>query len=303
VRNLGPLPRGAEGEVQHASRDFSKFKAVPDNVFEAYKAMYAYPKTPLHAKVEGIVKETDDWREQRVTFDTAYRGERMAAYLFLPKNVKPPYQTVVFFPSARVEFIEDNHNGRDLGDLKFFDYIVQSGRAVMYPIYQNTYERRVKFALPGGAQNIEITTEWYKDVARSIDYLATRPDIDSSRLAYLGVSMGSAEGVIAATLLQDRLKTAIFLDGGYFLDPPPPGGDQADFASRMKKPVLMVNGRYDFTFALEKAQNPLFAQLGTPAADKRHVVLDTPHDVTDQRPVLVKTVLNWLDHYLGRVNE
>jgi eukaryotic-like serine/threonine-protein kinase len=303
VRNLGPLPASAQGAIRHSTRDFSNFKPVSDGVFEAYKALYAYPHLPLNASVDGIVKETADWREQKVTFDAAYRGERMAAYLFLPKNVKPPYQTILFFPSARVEFLTDNNDGRDLGDVKFFDYIVQSGRAVMYPIYQDTYERRVKFTLPGGAQNIEMTTEWYKDAARSIDYLATRPDIDGGRMAYLGVSMGSAEGVIAATLLQDRLSTAIFLDGGYFLDTPPPGGDQADFAPRMKKPVLMVNGRYDFTFALDKSQNPLFAQLGTADADKRHVVLETPHDVTDQRPQLVKTVLDWLDHYLGRVRE
>ena len=35
-------------------------------------------------------------------------------------------------------------------------------------------------------------------------------------------------------------------------------GDQADFAPRMKKPVLMVNGRYDYVFSLDQAQNPLF---------------------------------------------
>ncbi len=46
------------------------------------------------------------------------------------------------------------------------------------------------------------------------------------------------------------MKTAVFLDGGYFLDPPPPGGDQADIAPHMKKPVLMLNGRYDYTFSL-----------------------------------------------------
>jgi eukaryotic-like serine/threonine-protein kinase len=302
VRNLGPLPQAAEGPIRHVARDFSNFKPVSDDVFRAYEALYLYPKMPLNTAVEGIVKETADWREEKVTFDTAYHGERMAAYLFLPKNVRPPYQTVLFFPSARVEFLSGNDNGRDLGDIKFFDYIVQSGRAVIYPIYQDTYERRLKFTLPAATQSIELTTEWYKDAARSLDYLATRPDIDSSKLAYLGVSMGSAEGVIATELLQDRLKTAIFLDGGYFLGTPPPGGDQADFAPRIKKPVLMVNGRYDFTFSLEKAQNPLFAQLGTPEQDKRHVVLDTPHDVTDQRPQLVKTVLDWLDQYLGRVN-
>lgn len=62
-----------------------------------------------------------------------------------------------------------------------------------------------------------------------------------------------------------------------------------------------VNGRYDFTFSLEKAQNPLFAMLGTPAADKQHVVLDTPRDVRARRPELVAAVLGWLDKYLGRV--
>jgi pimeloyl-ACP methyl ester carboxylesterase len=247
-----------------------------------------------------VVKETSDWREERVTFDAAYNGERMAAYLFLPKRVRPPYQTLLFFPSARVMFLPPDSS--NLGDVQFFDYVVQSGRAVMYPVYQDTYERRLKYNLPGGAQSLTLTTEWYKDAARALDYLNTRADIDSSRLAYMGVSMGSADGVIVSTLLQDRLKTVIFLDGGYFLQPPPAGGDQADFAPRMKKPVLMVNGRYDYTFPVEKAQDPLFQMLGTPAEDKKHVVLDTPHDVTQQRPQLVKAVLDWLDRYLGRVD-
>jgi eukaryotic-like serine/threonine-protein kinase len=45
----------------------------------------------------------------------------------------------------------------------------------------------------------------------------------------------------------------------------------------------------------------LFAMLGTDTSDKSHVVLDTPHDVTEQRPQLVKAVLDWLDRYLGSV--
>jgi eukaryotic-like serine/threonine-protein kinase len=304
VLNSAPLPEEATKPVKSIGRDFSNFKPATDEVFRAYQLLYAYPtKAPLNATDDGVIQETADWREEKITFDAGYRGERMSAYLFLPKNVRPPYQTVLFFPSARVEFIPDNRGGRNLGDIPFFDYIVQSGRAVMYPIYEDTYERRVKYSLPGGAQNLELTTDWYKDAARSLDYLATRPDIDSNKLAYLGVSMGSAEGVIAAALMQDRLKTAILLDGGFFLETPPRGGDQADFAPRMKKPVLMVNGRYDFTFPLEKAQNPLFAMLGTPEKDKRHLILETPHDVTEQRPQLTKAVLDWLDQYLGRVDE
>jgi eukaryotic-like serine/threonine-protein kinase len=302
VRNLAPLNAATLGEVKRSTRDFTTFKPVNDEVFHAYQLLYEYPKTPLNVQEQGLVQETVDWREEKVSFDTGYRGERMAAYLFLPKNVKPPYQTVLFFPSARVEFLPGNDGGRALGDMQFFDYILQSGRAVMYPIYEDLYERRVKFSMPGASQIIELTTDWYKDAARSLDYLATRQDIDNGRLAYLGVSMGSADGLIITTLMQDRLKTAIFLDGGYFLDPPPPGGDQADFAPRMKKPVLMVNGRYDYTFSVEDAQNPMFRMLGTPEADKKHVLLETPHDVTEDRPRLTKEVLGWLDKYLGRVN-
>jgi pimeloyl-ACP methyl ester carboxylesterase len=196
----------------------------------------------------------------------------------------------------------DDANGQELGDLQFFDYILQSGRAVMYPIYEGTYDRQVHFYFPAASQSIQLTTDQFKDAARSLDYLATRSDIDNSRLAYLGVSMGAAQGVINAALLQNKLKTAILLDGGYFLDPPTPGADQADFAPRIKIPILMINGRYDYVFSPAESQDPLFAMLGTPPADKRHVVLNTPHDVTEERPELVRAVLGWLDKYLGRVN-
>ena len=300
VRNIEALPVDALNPVKPMVRDFAKFKPVSDEVFNAYKILYAYPHSPLNAESDGVVEETADWREEKVTFDDAYGAQRMSAYLFLPKHVRPPYQTVLFFPSARVKDLRDSLK---LGDLKFFDYVIQSGRAVMYPVYLDTYERKVNFYLPQGLLSSELNIDHYKDAARSLDYLATRSDIDSNKLAYLGVSMGSAKGVIISTLLQDRLKTSIFLDGGYFLFPPTPGTDQADFAPRLKIPVLMVNGRYDYSFSLDRAQNPLFAMLGTPTGDKRHVILDTPHDVTEERPQLVKAVLDWLDHYLGRVNE
>jgi len=301
VLNSQPLPPATVAPVHRLTRDFAAFKPVSDEVFNAYKLLYEYPQTPLHEKVEGIVKETVDWTEVKVSFDAAYNGERMAAHLFLPKNAKPPFQTVLFFPSARV--LELPPDSSTLGDVKFFDYILQSGRAVMYPVYEDTYERRTKNSLPGGAQSVDLTREWYKDAARSLDYLATRKDIDSRKLAYLGVSMGAADGVILSTLLENRLKTTILLDGGFFMGQPPAGGDQADFATRLKIPVLMVNGKYDYTFSVENAQNPLFKMLATPDADKRHVLLDTPHDVTEDRVHLRATVLDWLDKYLGRVSD
>lgn len=298
VRNTAALPRAAVDPIKPKIRDFSGVKPVTDEVFRAYQALYAYDNSPLNAKVEGVTHETADWREQKITFDAAYGNERMVAYLFVPKNVSPPYQTVLFFPSARVLNL---HDSSTLGDVKFFDYIVQSGRAVLYPLYQGTYERQSKLVLPGASHEVELITKRFKDLARSLDYLETRPDIDKNKLAYLGVSMGSAEGVIYACLAQDRLQTAIFLDGGFFLGVPSPAIDQVNFAPRLKIPMLMVNGRYDYTFSLNRAQIPLFRMLGSSQTNKKHIVLETPHDVTNRRSELVTDVLGWLDQYLGRV--
>ncbi len=298
VRNFTPLAANATAPIKVLERDFAHEKPASDEVFRVYQSMYDYDPTPLHAHVDSVIQDAPDWRKEKITFDAAYNNERVTAYLFLPKRVEPPYQTVIFFPSARVLDLRDS---RDLGDTVYFNYVVQSGRAVMYPVYEDTYERTVNSVRPGAAQDVSLTVEWYKDMARSLDYLATRPDVDTSKVAYLGVSMGSAFGVIFATLAQDRLRTVVLLDGGFFLGKAPPGEDQIDFAPRLHIPVLMVNGRYDFSFSLDRAQNPLFEMLGTPASEKQHVVMDTPHDVSAQRATLVPAVVGWLDKYLGPV--
>jgi predicted esterase len=296
VLNTQPLPAAALAPLRAEERDLSKIRPVSDEVFAAYKSMYLFPDRPLNASLRAIVEETVDWRKEKISFDTGYNGERVTAYLYLPKNVRPPYETVVFFPSARVFEIP---NSSTLGDVKFFDYIIQSGRAVMYPVYQGTYERN---KIPPWPLTRELVGDQFNDLKRSIEYLNTQFDINSNKLAYVGVSLGSAEGVILTTLLQDKLRAAILLDGGFFLGKLPPGVDQVDFVHRLKLPVLMVNGRYDFSFPLDKAQNPLFAMLGTAENEKRHVVMESPHDVTVQRGELVKEVVAWLDKYLGPVD-
>jgi dienelactone hydrolase len=165
------------------------------------------------------------------------------------------------------------------------------------------YERRTGDPpLPRPTLVREKLVAWSKDLGRSIDYLETRPDIDKERIGYLGVSMGTAYGVMLAAL-ERRLKALVFLDGGYFQHQASIAAmDQIDFAPRVTQPVLMINGRYDATFGFESAQLPLFRALGTPMADKRHVVFETAHDVRVQRTDLVREVLAWYDKYLGRVN-
>jgi hypothetical protein len=298
VKNAAPMPDAAAAPLTLFHRDFASATPASDDVFRVVSAMYAYDKGPLNARIEQTDATSPSWTREKITFDAAYGGERVAALLFLPRHVTPPLQTVVFFPSARVNGLPDSNQP---GDLSFIDFVIKSGRAVMYPIYKGLYERQIRGSInPGPALKREITIDWSKDLGRSIDYLESRTDIDRARIGYLGVSQGSANGVILAAIEQ-RLKAIVLLDGGFFQWESPTGLDQVDFAPRITRPVLMINGRYDAAFPVETSQNPLFRMLGTREPDKQHVIFETPHDVRLNRDELIRDVLGWYDKYLGRV--
>jgi dipeptidyl aminopeptidase/acylaminoacyl peptidase len=143
-----------------------------------------------------------------------------------------------------------------------------------------------------------VTIQQSQDLGRSIDYLATRPDVDMSRLGYYGISYGASRGPIMLAM-ETRFKAAVLLWGGF----PPPQPDIAEplnFAPRVTIPVLMVNGRNDFIFPVDTAQLPLFRSLGTAEADKRHVLYDYGH-IPPKNQETIKEVLDWLDRYLGPV--
>ena len=295
VRNTGALPAEALAERRQTIRDLAHAKPAPDTVFQIYKSMYSYDRTPLNAKVETAAQDSPDWLKEKITFNAAYGKERMAAYLFLPAHVQPPYQIVVFFPSARVF---DISNSAMLGDMQFIDYVIQSGRAVIYPVYKGTYERPAAMAAPDTAEGRETLIQDSKDIGRSIDYLETRPEIDHNRIGYLGVSFGAALGVNFAAV-EDRIKAVVMLDGGMYNETALPGTDQADFAPRLKAPALLIAGKFDWIYL---GKDALIRMLGAPAADKKAVLLDTAHDVSEKRADMVREVLAWLDKYLGKVN-
>ena len=102
--------------------------------------------------------------------------------------------------------------------------------------------------------------------------------------------------------LEQRFRTAVLFEGGLYQRPVgPPETDALNFLPRVRVPVLMLNGRYDYTFPVDSSQKPYFRWLGTPEKDKRHVLYDAAHDVMVNRTEVVKEVLSWLDQYLGPV--
>ena len=71
--------------------------------------------------------------------------------------------------------------------------------------------------------------------------------------------------------MKNRFKVAVLFAGGCDTDKELPEPHPMNFAPRVKIPVLMINGRYDFILPLETCQESLFRLLGTAPQDKRHV--------------------------------
>jgi DNA-binding winged helix-turn-helix (wHTH) protein/formylglycine-generating enzyme required for sulfatase activity/dienelactone hydrolase len=297
MKHLSPPNLAAQQRIESSTRDFWKEKPVPDAIFKAYKELYAYDKDALNARVEQT-EVTERAKRERVSFDAAYGHERVTAYLFLPRQAQPPWQTVVLFPGAMATLSDT----LDLASVEnAYDFILKSGRAMVVPVYKGMYQRRDGF-IPGRNKPAffrDHAIAWSKDLGRTLDYLETRRDFDTAKMAYLGFSLGGAEApVLMAT--EKRFKAAVLLSAGFQLRHDLPEVDGINFDPHVTTPTLVLNGRYDDDFPVELSQRPLFQFMGTPPKDKKLVIYEGGHGVFP-RPTAVREVLDWLDKYLGPV--
>jgi len=284
-------------------RNFYNEVPATDEIFEILKSNYSYENKKLDTKIEFHPQETKDYVIQIVSYNASYGNDRIIASLYLPKNIKPPYQTIIFFPGAgaikKGEIINNTH-------FMQMKYLVKNGRALMIPAYFGTYDRfdSATAKILKGERSIgyiEIVEKLIKDLRRSIDYLETREDIDNSKLGYLGVSWGARLGLIVPAV-EDRIKVSILAIGGLPKDLKSKEFTQIDeinYLTRISTPVLMLNGRYDYIFPYDITIKPAYDLLGT--SEKKLCIYDTDHNLP--RNEFMKESLNWLDEHLGPVDK
>jgi dienelactone hydrolase len=316
------IPGSAFAAIRYQEMpDLEKMKPASDEVFKVCKEQFLYDKTGLDAHLEWRDESSKDWIHEKVTFSAAYGNERMAAHLFLPRNSRPPFQTVLYFPGGTVEPLRSSN---DLEKIYEFDqclsFILKNGRAVLFPVLKGTFERgnealsRMLYEdeTSGNISSQRYTELWIEDIKdfmRCIDYLETRFDIDNQRLAYTGYSWGAHMSSIVLAL-EERIKAAILENGGFFIyfgpgEFPGPGGpvrpeiNEMNYAPRVRTPTLMLNGRYDPYFPYETNARIMFERLGTPRDRKEQKLYDSDHYIP--RNELIKETLAWLDKYLGPV--
>ena len=279
------------GPIPHVYNDPNSLVPVSDEQFELIRNFFRYDRGPIEARVEATDDGSPYWRKETVSY-AGPTGERLRAFFFAPKNARPPYQTVLFFPSSYAREIPSS----DALDLVTFEFIVRSGRAVIYPIYEGTYERR-RPVQQGSSASRDRNVLWAKEVFRSIDYLESRPDVDTSRIGYYSLSLGAFFGPIPVAL-EPRIKVAVFAAGGLRFNPMPEM-QTANFMPRVKVPVLLINGTNDFQVPPHHRRRFL-ELLGTPPENKKLVELEGGHVPIDTRQFFRET-LTWYDTHLGPV--
>src|SRR5579872_1701642 len=291
------IPKVATDPMPSPRRDLSARKPVSDQVFQAYRSLYSYDKTPLGASVEPVPSADEDWKVEKVTYSAAYGNERAISYVFLPTKAKPPFQTVLFFPGS---------NALTLRKFAMYpsaslDAVLRSGRAVIYPVYKGTFERGD--GMESDVANMSSSWRdhvimWAKDASRAIDYAETRPELDHDKVAYYGYSWGAVMGAVIPAL-DPRIKVVVLALGGMDFHPSLPEVDTINFLPRVKQPTLMLNGHYDFFFPEQSTQDPFYNLLGSRKDQKKHMLYETGHAIP--RNELIKETLNWFDEYLGPV--
>jgi dienelactone hydrolase len=286
------------GVLEAPSRTYANEKPASDVVFEAYRRLYTYDHTDLAPKVESVDDSNPDWRLEKISFAAAYGQERMLIYLFLPKQGQPPFQTVLYMPGAGAW---DQRTPPGLTNPQFA-FLVRSGRAVAYPIYKGSFERSNREY--HGGDELKSTSLWRdyviyfsKDIRRTIDYFATRAEIDQTKIGFFGFSRGAA---LSPMMLvpEPRIKVAALWIPGLYLEKILPEVDAINFSSRVTIPVLQLNGRYDYNFPEESSSIPFFHVLGTRPEQKRRVAYDTGHNLPPNEAI--KETLDWFDRYLGQ---
>ncbi|HXY30674.1 MAG TPA: protein kinase [Gemmatimonadaceae bacterium] len=282
----------ASAPMHRSVRDYNKERPASAELVAAYRQAYEYDRSPLNPAMMEKVDE-GEWTRELVSVDAAYPGDRLLIYLYLPKLGVKPYPAIIYYPGSNA--IRDNAP-KNL-QWRSFNFMLKSGRAVIYPVYKGTYQRSDSLYSDVGDRSTfyrDHVVMWGKDLRRAIDYAETRPELGLDHLAYYGVSWGGQMGGLMPAI-EPRIKVNVLYVAGLGLEETRPEVDPFNFLPQIKQPTLMLNGRYDFFFPIDAAQMPMFRNLGTPPDQKRHVIEDGSHFVP--RAVLIQESLAWLDKY------
>jgi dienelactone hydrolase len=246
---------------------------------------------------EKLISTTDDYTLYRIEFNGIKAGSRVPANLYVPRKsqFKAPY------PAVLLQY--------GTGGNKNTNYIVAIGQLAvakgMVVLTIDAPDRGERKGKDGPKPNFFDMRffQYLGDYSRATDYLAQRKDVNSKRLAYVGISWGAITGVTYAAH-DPRIAVVASLVGGGNFAGLIPGGAPDDLVAKTKafdpyynvayiapRPLLLLNVTHDqlvpriMADALQKAA-PDYA---------KRVWLDADHFFNGvDRVATAQTVLDWV---------
>jgi len=168
---------------------------VDDDTFEIYARQFDYDPRPLESRVEEGDNSHRDWYRERVSFTAAYPGERVSAWIYLPRKRGRPAPAVVNFPGGDALMLDDSRKA----GLHHVEPFLRSGHIVVYPVYRGTFERRID--PPSGPNSWrQLLVDQVRDLRRTLDR-----DIDIKKTTVAEVISGRCKTITADKLAAEAL--------------------------------------------------------------------------------------------------
>ena len=172
------------------------------------------------------------YEREKIVFDTR-PGVSMLAYVLLPKQTRQPAPVMICIPGhgrGVDDIVGIGERGEDRTDKAGYqhDFAIQVAEAGMAAVAiepmgfgcrrdpinaRQGLARKACDPAAGGALLMGETMIGWRvwDVIRTVDYIATRPELDQTRVGCMGIS-GGGTATLFATALEPRIRTA-FISG------------------------------------------------------------------------------------------
>ncbi|MBN1347308.1 MAG: alpha/beta fold hydrolase [Phycisphaerae bacterium] len=226
-----------------------KREPVSKGVFESIADYYGYDRSlPLEAKTIGVWPHRAPYVIEKVAFGSTH-GERVSAFFTHPKEANGKRLPAILLLHGNNDFWGKSEDWA----LDWMDILSREGWCVLVADCYGFGERKKADTLSwdemGPYTRRDRLIQAVTDYRRGLDYLCSRAEVDASKVALLGGSMGGYHGTLVAGL-EDRFRAVALTVVGAW----PEGatddrflrfGHTLNFAPRISAPVLMVNATGD----------------------------------------------------------
>jgi dienelactone hydrolase len=277
---------------------------LSDDAFGLLLKVYDYdPTIPLDARIVERINK-DGMPREKIVFRGA-QGFYVPGYLQLPPKLRPPVPCVLLlhgWSGSKEHFWTDN-NYISGGNVR--QALVEAGFAV-FALDAQCHGDRIaqnEFAPvnPSGTPGVparkgyftqqEIYVQTTIDYRRGLDYLKSRPEIDSNRIGVFGYSMGGTQTFLL-TGADSRIKAAVACATPADKSPNSLIAPRNFTRAIGSRPFLMIAGRNDEMCSPEEAER-VFRTIESPAAKLSFV--EGTHRL---RPDFVPQAVRWFKDHL-----